>query len=238
LDNLLKIATDAHGGLNAWNQFEGLRASVSIGGALWNQKQLPGLFNNSRIDLKLRQQQVITHLLDIGERIVFTPGQVSLESDSGTRLDTRIEPRSSFAGQSADSKWDKLHAGYFCSYALWGYLTTPFLYTYPGFETREIEPWQENGEPWRVLEVTFPKEYAAHTRVQFSYFGEDGLLRRHLYTVDVLGGAAGANYAFEYRDVEGVMLPTKRRVFASDANRQKVPEAVLISIDLSEIHFK
>ena len=74
--------------------------------------------------------------------------------------------------------------------------------------------------------------------MQFSYFGEDGPLRRHLYTVDVLGGAAGANYAFEYRDVEGVMLPTKRRVFAYDANRQKVPEAVLISIDLSEIHFK
>jgi hypothetical protein len=63
---------------------------------------------------------VITDLPDIGERIVFTPDQVSLESDSGTRLDTRIEPRSSFAGQSVDSKWDKLHAGYFSSYALWG----------------------------------------------------------------------------------------------------------------------
>ena len=180
---------------------------------------------------------MITRLPDIGERIVFTPDQVSLESDSGTRLDARIEPRSSFAGQPADSRWDKLHAGYFSSYALWGYLTTPFLYTYPGFETREIEPWQENGERWRVLEVTFPKEYAAHTRVQHSYFGEDGLLRRHLYTVDVLGGAAGANYAFEYRAVEGVKLSTKRRVFAYDANRQKVPEPVLISIDLNEIHF-
>ena len=51
LDSLLKIAIDAHGGLNAWNQFENLRASVSIS-ALWEQKQLPGLFNNSRIDLE------------------------------------------------------------------------------------------------------------------------------------------------------------------------------------------
>ena len=57
LDNLLKIAIEAHGGLNAWNQFESLRASVSIGGALWDQKQLPGLFNNSRVDLKLRQNR-------------------------------------------------------------------------------------------------------------------------------------------------------------------------------------
>jgi hypothetical protein len=35
LDNLLKIAIEAHGGLNAWNQFESLRASVS------NRRHLP-----------------------------------------------------------------------------------------------------------------------------------------------------------------------------------------------------
>ena len=89
-----------------------------------------------------------------------------------------------------------------------------------------------------MLEVTFPKDTRRIRALQYSYFGEDGLLRRHLYTVDVLGGAAGANYAFEYRAVKGVMLATKRRVFAYDVNRQKVPEPVLISIDLKEIHFK
>ena len=68
----------------------------------------------------------------------------------------RTDPRSAFAGQSADPKWDKLHAGYFSSYARWGYLTTPLLYTYPGFDAREIDPWYEKGERWRVLQVTFP----------------------------------------------------------------------------------
>jgi len=33
------------------------------------------------------------------------------------------------------------------------------------------------------------------------------------------------------------MLPTKRRVLAYDANRQKVAEPVLISIDIKEILF-
>ena len=162
---------------------------------------------------------------------------MSLESEEGTVIDTRISPRAAFAGLSADSKWDKLHAGYFCSYALWGYLTTPFLYTYPGFEVREIEPWDENRERWRVLQVTFPEQYAAHTRTQYSFFGDDGLLRRHLYTVDVLGGADGANYAFDYRAFDGLMVPTRRRVLAYDHNRQKVPEPVLVSIDLKEIRF-
>ncbi len=238
MDSLLKLALEAHGGLKAWNGLQSLKANASIGGALWDQKQLPGLFKNTRVELKLQYQHVITHLVDIDERIVFAPNQVSLETESGNFLDTRIDPRSAFAGHTADSKWDKLHAGYFCSYALWGYITTPFLYTYPGFEVQEIEPWHEDGERWRVLQVCFPDGYAAHTRTQYSYFGEDGLLRRHLYTVDVLGGAQGANYASEYRALDGVTLATRRRVVAYDGARQKVPEPVLISIDLSEVHFE
>lgn len=90
----------------------------AIGGALWDLKQLPGLFKNTRVDSKLRYQHVITHLVDVEELIVFTPNQVSLESESGKTLNTRIDPRSAFAGPSADCKWDKLHAGYFSSYAL------------------------------------------------------------------------------------------------------------------------
>jgi hypothetical protein len=128
-----------------------------------------------------------------------------------------------------------LHAGYFSSYALWGYLTTPFLYTYAGFESHGVEPWHEDKERWRVLQVRFPDEYAAHTKTQYVYFGEDGLVRRHLYTVDVLGGARGTNYAFEYQAVNGVMVATRRRVFAYDETRQKIGEPVLVSIDLSEI---
>jgi hypothetical protein len=201
MDNLLKFALEAHGGLKAWDKLQRLRANVSVGGALWDQKQLPGLLKNARIELKLSYQDVVTHLVDLEERIVFAPHQISLESESGKTLDTCNDPRSRFS--SANCKWDKLHAGYFSSYALWGYLTTPFLYTYPGFDAREIGSWYEDGERWRVLQVTFPDEYAAHTRTQYSYFGEDGLLRRHLYTVDVLGGAQGANYASEYRAVHG-----------------------------------
>jgi hypothetical protein len=237
VDGLLTKAIEAHGGLNVWNKLQSLRANVSIGGAIWDQKQVPGLFKNARFELKLHSQHIITDLVDLGVRIVFAPNQISLESEAGETLDTRLEQRSAFSGQSADSQWDKLHAGYFCSYALWGYLTTPFLYTYPGFEVREVDPWHENGECWRVLQVTFPDGYAAHTRTQYSYFGEDGLLRRHLYTVDVLGGAPGANYAFDYRGVDGVMIPIRRRVLAYDDARQKVAEPVLVSIDLNEMQF-
>ena len=89
-----------------------------------------------------------------------------------------------------------------------------------------------------MLQVRFPDRYTAHTRRNIPTSREDGRLRRHLYTVDVLGGAQGANYTSEYRAVDGVMLATRRRVVAYDDAYRKVPEPVLVSIDLSEIHFE
>jgi predicted transcriptional regulator len=95
------------------------------------------------------------------------------------------------------------HVAYFASEALWTYLTLPFLYSYPGFDSEEIEPWHENGEVWRQLRVTFPDHIASHTRTQVTHFGPDGLMRRHDYTVDILGGNPGANYTTNYKTLSG-----------------------------------
>ena len=89
-----------------------------------------------------------------------------------------------------------------------------------------------------MLQFTFPDGYAAHTKTQYVYFGEDGLVRRHLYTVDVLGGAPGANYAFDYQSVSGVRIATRRRVVAYNNAREKIDEPVLVSIDLSDVEFR
>ena len=61
--------------------------------------------------------------------------------------------------------------------------------------------------------------------------------QRHQYIADVLGNAPGLNYAADYRSVSGVMVPTKRRVFAYDGKKQKIPEPVLVAIDIREIDF-
>jgi hypothetical protein len=112
----------------------------------------------------------------------------------------------------------------FTSYALWTYLNLPFLYTYPGFVTEEIEPRRENGEEWRRLKATFPETIASHSGVQTTYFGPDGLMRRHDYTVEVLGGATGANYSTDYKEFQGIKVPTIRRVYAYDGNGPKIPD--------------
>ena len=61
-----------------------------------------------------------------------------METLGGEIVEVRDNPRDAFKGQTAKSAWDALHVGYFSSYALWTYLTLPFLYIYPGFVTEEI----------------------------------------------------------------------------------------------------
>jgi hypothetical protein len=115
MDKLVKLAVEAHGGLRAWNKLRTLNANVSIDGVLWDRKKLTGLFRNTHVEVKLHQQQMVTHLPDLNEKILFVPHQVSLESEDGNTLETRDDPRLAFAEQTQDAPWDKLHAGYFSS---------------------------------------------------------------------------------------------------------------------------
>jgi hypothetical protein len=150
-------------------------------------------------------------------------------------VEVRDDPEKAFEGQAFETPWDKFHVAYFASEALWTYLTLPFLYTYPGFECEEIEPWHEGGEEWRRLKVAFPASIVSHTKTQITHFGPDGLMRRHDYTVDILGGTRGANYSTNYKDVQGIKMPTTRRIYAYDDAMQKVPEPLLVALDFGAL---
>jgi hypothetical protein len=237
MNDLLTMALEAHGGLDRWNQLKALRANLSVTGALWHRKNRPDILKDISIEAQLHEERVATHLIGRNKRMLFTPDQVAIETEDGQLVERRDHPRSSFAGHDAETPWDDLHVAYFSSYALWTYLTIPFVYTYPGVVTEELPPWHEDGEEWRPLKVVFPDGIATHTREQISYFGQDGLLRRHEYTVDIIGGGRGLNYASKYRNAGGIMVPTERRVYPPDAQRRKVPSLVLVAIDIHDIEF-
>jgi hypothetical protein len=238
MNDLLGIAVDAHGGLDRWNAFANLRAEVSIDGAIWHVKQQPGLLLDKVFEVRTHEQRLtVSPFPASGERSVFIPTCIAIESLDGKPIETRNDPETAFVGQKVDDPWDKLQVAFFASEALWTYLTLPFLYTYPGFECEEIEPWHEDGEDWRRLQVIFPGHIVSHNKTQITHFGPDGLMRRHDYTVDILGGATGANYTTNYRDVQGIKMPGTRRVYAYDAAMQKVAEPLLVSLDFGNLTF-
>jgi len=235
MNELLKLAVEAHGGLDRWNKVKAMKVAASITGAIWYVKGKGDFLKNVVLTAETRDERLIVDFPGQNKRAIFEPDRIVIETEDGTLLEARDNPEESFAGQQRETPWDDIHVTYFAGEALWTYLNTPFLYTLQGFKTEEIASIQVESETWRRLKVTFPDNVKSHTREQISCFGPDGLLRRHDYTVDILGGATGLNYASEYRDVDGIMVPTKRRVYAYEGDYQLVKEPLLVAIDMGEI---
>ena len=235
MTELLNLAVKAHGGLERWNKVKSIKVAASITGAIWYVKGKGDFLKNVILTANTRQERLTVDFPGQNKRTLFTPNRIVIETLDGTLLDARDNPEKSFQGQLRETPWDDIQVVYFVGEALWTYLNTPFLYTRDGFATEEIPPIQVDGETWRRLKVNFPDAVKSHTKEQISCFGPDGLLRRHDYTVDVLGGATGLNYASDYRNVDGIIIPTKRRVYAYEGDYQLVPEPLLVAIDMGEI---
>ena len=232
---LLDLAVKAHGGLDRWNKVKAIRVAASITGAIWFVKGKGDFLKNVVLTASTRKEHLTVDFPGQNMRAIFEPGRIVIEALDGTLIEARDDPEKSFEGQQRKTPWDDIQVVYFVGEALWTYLNTPFLYTHEGFTTEEIPSIQVDGEIWRRLKVTFPDNVKSHTREQISCFGPDGLLRRHDYTVDILGGATGLNYASDYRNIDGIIVPAKRRVYAYEGDYQLVKEPLLVAIDIGEI---
>ena len=235
MNELLDFAVQAHGGLDRWRRIRSIRVVASITGAIWFVKGQGDVLKDVVLTADTRAERLVVDFPGQGKRAIFKPERIVIERADGTEIAARDRPEQSFAGQRRETPWDDIHVIYFVGEALWTYLNTPFLYTQDGFETKEIAPIEVKGEVWRRLQVTFPDRIKSHTRTQISCFGPDGLLRRHDYTVDILGGATGLNYASDYRDVDGIVIPTKRRIYAFEGDYRPVWDPLLVGIDMGAI---
>lgn len=231
MNDLLESAVAAHGGLDRWNQVKSITVGASITGAFWHLKGQDDALKDVRFEVDTTRERLVMEFAGQDKLSVFEPHRVVLQRRDGAPIAARDDPEKSFAGHQLETPWDDLHLAYFTGEALWTYLNTPFLYTWPGFATEEIAPIEVDGETWRRLKVTFPDHVKSHTRQQISCFGPDGLLRRHDFTIDIVGGAAESLlYATGYRDVEGIVIPATRRAYASEGD-----QLVMVAIDMGEI---
>jgi hypothetical protein len=235
MNDLLQMAVDAHGGLKRWHQVNSIRVAASITGAIWFVKGQGDCLKNVEMTIDTASERVVTEFPGQDKRSRFEPQRVVIERSDGSLVASRDDPETSFVGQVQATPWDNIHVAYFQGEALWTYLNTPFLYMHDGFVTEEISSIRVDDETWRRLRVTFPDHVKSHSREQISCFGPDGLLRRHDYTVDILGGATGLNYASDYRDVDGIIVPATRRVYAYTGDYQPVMEPLLVKIDMGAI---
>jgi hypothetical protein len=236
MSDLLEAVIEAHGGLERWNQLDSGSARLIQGGALWALKGQAGVLDDVVVTASLHEERASHRPFGAADRhSSFTPERVAIERDDGTVLEALEQPRDSFAGHTLETAWTTLQLAYFVGTAMWTYLTQPFTFAMPGFQTSELEPWDEAGERWQRLRVTWPNYLATHSTEQTLYFNNDRLLARHDYDVEISGGTNAAHYVSDYVEVAGIRLPTKHRIFARTPDGQSLAEPLVVSIDLSEI---
>jgi hypothetical protein len=238
MNDLLETVIEAHGGLERWVQLNSVSARLIQGGALWALKGQAGVLDDVVVTASLHQERVSHRPFGAADRrSSFTPERIAIENGDGTVLEALDQPRASFAGHTPETPWSTLQLAYFVGTAMWTYLTQPFTFSMPGFQTSELDPWDEAGQHWRRLRVIWPSYLATHSTEQTLYFDHDGRLARHDYDVEISGGTSAAHYLSDYDDVAGIKLPTKHRIFPRTPDGQSLAEPLIVSIDLSEIAF-
>jgi hypothetical protein len=240
MGDLLASVLEVHGGVDRWARVRTVTARLSIGGSFWGRKGWPEIFGDqTTLELDARRQHIVVTPFNCADRrstVDVNPERIVVHTNDGIAVDRRDDPRASFAGYEVTTPWDALQVGYFISYASWNYLTAPFLFPYPGVETRELEPWQEDGETWRRLHVTFPRSIATHGTEQVFYYGADLMQRRMDYAVEVNGGVL-TQYQYEPRTFRGLVFPTQRRVHRRSPDGTADQSQTSITLDLTDIAF-
>jgi hypothetical protein len=236
VSDLIDSVLTTYGGRDRWEQLGSISAQHRFGGALWDLKGVPGIVEEGELTVQVQREHASLRPFTAPDRhSTFTPGRVSVETADGEVVEALDDPRSSFAGHTLTTPWTHLQLAYFTGHAMWTYLVDPYLLTWPGVQTEEIDPWDDEGETWRRLRVSYPADVATMSPDQVLYVDDAGLIRRRDYQVDVAGGSPAAHYVTGHQLVDGVMVPTSRRIYVRGEDNRPVHEQLVVSIELSGV---
>ncbi len=233
LKELAKII-EAHGGLPYWNSLDSIEVELSANGFLFLSKGVTPQ-RHARITICTSRPEVVMHGHPApGQSTRFLGGErVEIVDANGKVLQSRDHPRDAFSKLRRLFRWDALDFAYFSSYAMWGYLTAPFLFLHEGVEVTEAG---NAGDGYTRLVVRFPSSLPVHCAEQEFFFDKDYHLHRLDYTAEVVGAwAKAAHFCEEYRQFGGLSLPTKRRVYPKLFFNKPVKLITLVAIDIHDV---
>jgi hypothetical protein len=174
-----------------------------------------------------------------GQRGVFERGAARIEGYDGAVLGSRPDARAAFFGRSGlrrNLRWDALDSVYFAGYAMWNYLTAPYLLTREGVEVSDGDTWKERAETWRRLDASFPPDIDTHSPQQTFYFDALGYLQRHDYVPEVIGRwARSAHYCADHVQAGGLVFPTRRWVRLIGPGNRSLPFPTTVSLQLTDL---
>jgi len=164
----------------------------------------------------------------------FQPDSVTIESIDGEILRTWRHPQLRLPDHAIHPLADELHLVFFCGFAIWSYLTTPFLLARPDVHVEELLPWHENGAVWHRLRARFPSDIVTHNSEQIFYFDENALQRRVDH--DLLGTRV-ADYSWAHQTFSDIMVPTLRRSQMLQPDGTIIAKPALIDVEIFDAAF-
>ena len=231
---LLDETIDAHGGRERWRRVRAVRARLSSGGLAFRSRGQPDALK--ALEIEMRPHEVAVTLDDFvrpGWRGAWSPALAAIHDGNGRPVEQRSEPRKHFGGAVGRVYWDKLDILTFAGYALWNYLSFPFLLERPGVELTGAAPAGEGGVV--RLDVRFPPDAPTHSERQSFYIDGGRRLVRHDYTAEPIGRwATGANLCLASEVVGGLRFSTRRKVLPR-IGRTAVPFPTLVWIELDGV---
>jgi hypothetical protein len=213
---LLDKVIAAHGGKERWEKVASLFLYLDVKPNILATRLKSPKTRSLKVEVNAQKVECILSLFpQTAQRGIFTNEYVQIEKDDGT-LVIKKSLKELFSGKTQlPLIWEDLHILYFFGYAFWNYSMTPYFFCWPGFQLEEIGTWKEkNGDTWYKLAVDFPGNITTHCPKQVFYFNDKGLLCRLDYTAEIFGSfARGAHYCWQHREFDGLIFPTRRKVF-------------------------
>jgi len=233
---LLEEVIAAHGGRDRWRSVEVIEASFSSGGLAFAAHLQPFALKGLRVSMMPHSWQLALNGYCRPDWCgIWTPTHVQIIAGDDSVVAERHDPRTSFSRVSRQFRWDKLDLLYFAGYALWNYLSFPFILEAPGVKLATAG--DAKMAPGRRLMAEFDERVPTHSRLQTFHLDKDGLLLRHDYTADVIGRwATAANFCIASEEVDGLRFYTRRRVLPRFGGLTVSPVPTLVWIEIGDIH--
>lgn len=233
MSQIIQKAIEAYGGKKLWVKTKRLEAVFSVHGLAFILKRRP-YFKRAKIMMEI--ERPFSKITPIGKNSeisgILDGPDVRLENEAGEVIQERKNARQYFPGGRRLLFWDDLDMAYFANYAMWNYLTLPYLLLREDINWREIEA--------GILEATFPQEIPTHNQTQrFRFDQETGLLLQHDYTAEVISSLAkAAHVVLDHSEKEGLRFTSHRRVTPMFLSGKPLRFPTLIEITIHDLHMK
>ena len=230
---LLEETIEAHGGRERWRAVREIEFALSSGGFAFFSRCQPLALKNVKVSLRPHERQtLIGDFPHSGRQGAWTPDRVEIRDPDGALIGERRDPRRHFRGPLKQGYWDKLDILYFAGYALWNYLTFPFLLEEPGVVVAEADAAAASSRVDAVFDPSFP----THSARQSFHLDSSRRLVRHDYTADVIGGyATAANFCLASAEVDGLRFYVRRKVCARFGPSTVVRFPTLVWIEIEDV---